>query len=79
MRKSLLTPNTLLTHIVTMEVNQEGSKLPTPVVRLALLGSLNHPGSKSPDYSKKLVTFATYWSMGMRKSLLTPNIIVMPM
>ena len=44
---------------VSMEVNQEGSKLPTPVVGLALRGSLNLPGSKSPDYSKRLVTSAT--------------------
>ena len=43
---------------VTMEVNQEGSKLPTPVVGLALRGSLNLPGSKS------LITLAMYWSIG---------------
>ena len=58
---------------VTMEENQEGSELHTPVVVLVLRGSLNLPGSKRPDYSKRLVTLATYWSMGMRKSLLTPN------
>ena len=64
---------------VIMEVNREGSGLPTPVVGLALRGSLNLHGSKSLDYSKRLVTLATYWSMGIRKSLLTPNTILMPM
>ena len=44
---------------VTIKVNQEGSELPTPVVGLALRGSLNVFGSKSPDYSKRLVTSAT--------------------
>ena len=61
---------------VTMEVNLEGSELPTPVVGLAPRGSLNLPGSKSPDYSKRLVTLATYWSIGMSKSLLAPNTIL---
>ena len=39
---------------VTMELNQEGSELPTSVLGLALRCSLNLPGSKSPDYSKRL-------------------------
>ena len=41
---------------VTMEVNHEGSELPTLVLGLALRCSLNLTGSKSPDYSKTLVT-----------------------
>ena len=45
---------------VNMELKQEGSELPIPVVSLALRCSLNLPGSKSPDYSKRLVTSATY-------------------
>ena len=44
---------------VTMEVNMEGSKLPAYAVGLALRGSLNLPGNKSADYSKRLVTLAT--------------------
>ena len=43
-----------------MEVNQEGSELPTPVVGLALRGSLKFPGNISPDYSKRLVFSAAY-------------------
>ena len=43
-----------------MEVNLEGSELPTPVVGLALRGCLNLSGSKSQDYSKRLVTLAMY-------------------
>ena len=58
-----------------MEVNLKGSKLSTAIVGLALRGSLILPGSKSPDYSKRLVTSATYWSIGIRKSPLTPNTI----
>ena len=64
---------------MTIEVNLEGSELPTPVVALVLRGSLNLPGSKSADFFKRFVTSATYWSMGMRKSLLTPIKILMPM
>ena len=64
---------------MTMEVNHEGSELPTPMVGLALRSSLNLPGSKSPDYSRRLVTSATYWNMGMRKSLLIPNTFLTPM
>ena len=80
MIKSLLAdPKYNFNAYVTMEVNQEGSELPTPVVGLALPGSLNLPGSKSPDYSKRVLTLATYRSIGMRKSLLTPNTILMPM
>ena len=45
---------------VTMEVNLEGSELPTPAIGLALRGSLNLPKNKRPDYSKRLVTLATY-------------------
>ena len=41
---------------VTMEVNHEGFELPTLVLGLALRCSLNLTGSKSPDYSKTLVT-----------------------
>ena len=43
---------------VTVEVNQEESELPTPVLGLAQRGCLNLPGSKSQDYSKRLVTFS---------------------
>ena len=43
-----------------MEVNHEGSELHTSVLGLALQCSLNLPGSKSPDYSNRLVTSATY-------------------
>ena len=80
MRKSLLTPNTInFNTYVTMKVNHKVSELRTPVLGLALRCSLNFPGSKSPDYSKRLVTSATYWTVGMRKSLLTTNTILMPM
>ena len=80
MRKSLLAdPKYNFNAYVTMEVHQEGSKLTIFVDGLALQGSLNLHGSKSPDYSKRLVTLPTYWSIGMKKNLMTQNTIFVHM
>ena len=43
-----------------MQVNHEASELNTPVLGLALRCSLNLPRNISQDYSKRLLTSATY-------------------
>ena len=47
-KESIMNPNTISNAYVTIEVNQEGSELPTPVLGLALQCSLNLPGNKRP-------------------------------
>ena len=50
---------------VSMEVYQEGSELPTPVVGLALRCSLNLPESKKPRLLQKTRNFS-YVHTGLR-------------